>query len=201
MIQCLGDTSTVHRETDFINDLKINSANLVDVVLDVEDEFDIQCLSFKFRIILKTILEQTMEWPTEDPSYCKVLLFNKQKRNRTVYPYILEEKTIFLESIQIFSNSKTTILLTTIDHDIFKKLKLKNFDIKFCSYIDWSIINRNILKIVTKILSVSFSNKFNINHSFVNGFVFEIVIFQERNIHLTWYCPIFLIISKFIYEE
>ena len=27
--------------TDFINDLKINSANLVDVVLDVEDEFDI----------------------------------------------------------------------------------------------------------------------------------------------------------------
>ena len=29
-------------ETDFINDLKINSANLVDVVLDVEDEFDIE---------------------------------------------------------------------------------------------------------------------------------------------------------------
>lgn len=28
-------------ETDFIRDLKINSANLVDVVLDVEDEFDI----------------------------------------------------------------------------------------------------------------------------------------------------------------
>jgi acyl carrier protein len=28
--------------TDFINDLKINSANLVDVVLDVEDEFDIR---------------------------------------------------------------------------------------------------------------------------------------------------------------
>ena len=28
-------------ETDFINDLKINSANLVDVVLDVEDQFDI----------------------------------------------------------------------------------------------------------------------------------------------------------------
>lgn len=27
--------------TSFINDLKINSANLVDVVLDVEDEFDI----------------------------------------------------------------------------------------------------------------------------------------------------------------
>ena len=28
-------------DTDFINDLKINSANLVDVILDVEDEFDI----------------------------------------------------------------------------------------------------------------------------------------------------------------
>lgn len=29
-------------ETDFINDLKINSANLVDIVLDVEDIFDIE---------------------------------------------------------------------------------------------------------------------------------------------------------------
>ena len=29
-------------ETDFIKDLKINSANLVDVVLDVEDEFNIE---------------------------------------------------------------------------------------------------------------------------------------------------------------
>jgi acyl carrier protein len=29
-------------ETDFISDLKINSANLVDVVLDVEDEFNIE---------------------------------------------------------------------------------------------------------------------------------------------------------------
>lgn len=28
-------------DTDFIKDLKINSANLVDVILDVEDEFDI----------------------------------------------------------------------------------------------------------------------------------------------------------------
>jgi acyl carrier protein len=28
-------------ETDFVKDLKINSANLVDVILDVEDEFDI----------------------------------------------------------------------------------------------------------------------------------------------------------------
>ena len=28
--------------TDFLKDLEINSANLVDVVLDVEDEFDIE---------------------------------------------------------------------------------------------------------------------------------------------------------------
>ncbi|MDT0641832.1 phosphopantetheine-binding protein [Zunongwangia sp. F363] len=31
-----------NKETDFLNDLQINSANLVDVVLDVEDEFDIE---------------------------------------------------------------------------------------------------------------------------------------------------------------
>ena len=29
-------------ETDFINDLKINSANLVDIILEVEDEFAIE---------------------------------------------------------------------------------------------------------------------------------------------------------------
>lgn len=29
-------------DTDFINDLKINSANLVDVILDAEDAFDIR---------------------------------------------------------------------------------------------------------------------------------------------------------------
>ena len=28
--------------TDFINDLKINSANLVDIILDIEDEFGIE---------------------------------------------------------------------------------------------------------------------------------------------------------------
>lgn len=31
-----------NEKTDFIKDLKINSANLVDVVLDVEDEFNIE---------------------------------------------------------------------------------------------------------------------------------------------------------------
>lgn len=32
----------LNEETDFINDLKINSANLIDVVLDVEEVFDIE---------------------------------------------------------------------------------------------------------------------------------------------------------------
>ena len=32
----------LNEETRFIEDLKINSANLVDVILDVEDEFDIE---------------------------------------------------------------------------------------------------------------------------------------------------------------
>jgi len=31
----------INAGTDFIKDLKINSANLVDVILDVEEEFDI----------------------------------------------------------------------------------------------------------------------------------------------------------------
>ena len=32
----------LNENTDFINDLEINSANLVDVILDVEDEFNIK---------------------------------------------------------------------------------------------------------------------------------------------------------------
>lgn len=31
----------MNEETDFIKDLEINSANLVDIILDVEDEFSI----------------------------------------------------------------------------------------------------------------------------------------------------------------
>lgn len=31
----------ISEDTDFMNDLEINSANLVDIVLDVEDEFNI----------------------------------------------------------------------------------------------------------------------------------------------------------------
>jgi acyl carrier protein len=34
--------NNLSKETDFIKDLKINSANLVDVILDIEDEFDIE---------------------------------------------------------------------------------------------------------------------------------------------------------------
>ena len=33
--------NNINEETDFITDLNINSANLVDIVLDVEDAFDI----------------------------------------------------------------------------------------------------------------------------------------------------------------
>lgn len=34
--------ANLNEDTDFINDLKINSANLVDIVLDVEDKYDIE---------------------------------------------------------------------------------------------------------------------------------------------------------------
>lgn len=33
---------TLNEDTDFLKDLKINSAHLVDIILDVEDEFDIE---------------------------------------------------------------------------------------------------------------------------------------------------------------
>ena len=55
-------------ETDFINDLKINSANLVDIILDIEDKFDIEIdnesmekmLSVKAAIdIIETKLEKS----------------------------------------------------------------------------------------------------------------------------------------------
>lgn len=41
-VQRMEGLDNFREETDFINDLQINSANLVDVVLDVEDEFDIE---------------------------------------------------------------------------------------------------------------------------------------------------------------
>ena len=55
-------------ETDFINDLKINSANFVDIILDIEDKFDIEIdnesmekmLSVKAAIdIIETKLEKS----------------------------------------------------------------------------------------------------------------------------------------------
>lgn len=33
---------TLDDNTDFINDLKVNSANLVDIILDIEDKYDIE---------------------------------------------------------------------------------------------------------------------------------------------------------------
>lgn len=51
--------SNLTEETDFINDLKINSANLVDVVLDVEDTFDIEIdnESMEKMLSVKTAIE------------------------------------------------------------------------------------------------------------------------------------------------
>lgn len=34
--------SNLNENTDFLRDLKINSANLVDIVLDIEDQFNIE---------------------------------------------------------------------------------------------------------------------------------------------------------------
>ena len=39
--QNLQALESLNEKTDFISDLKINSANLVDVILDVEESFDI----------------------------------------------------------------------------------------------------------------------------------------------------------------
>ncbi|CAL66579.1 phosphopantetheine-binding protein [Christiangramia forsetii] len=41
-VQRMEGLNNFQEETDFLNDLQINSANLVDVVLDVEDEFNIE---------------------------------------------------------------------------------------------------------------------------------------------------------------
>lgn len=46
-------------DTDFINDLKINSANLIDVILDIEDKYDIELdnESMDKMLNVKTALE------------------------------------------------------------------------------------------------------------------------------------------------
>lgn len=41
-VQRLEGLNHFQEDTDFLKDLEINSANLVDVILDVEDEFDIE---------------------------------------------------------------------------------------------------------------------------------------------------------------
>lgn len=41
-VQRMEGLTNFNEKTDFLNDLQINSANLVDVVLDVEDEFNIE---------------------------------------------------------------------------------------------------------------------------------------------------------------
>ena len=41
-IQDKESFENLHEETDFITDLKINSANLIDVILDIEDKYDIE---------------------------------------------------------------------------------------------------------------------------------------------------------------
>lgn len=42
---------SLNGETDFIKDLKINSANLVDVFLDAEEKFDIEISNDSLEII------------------------------------------------------------------------------------------------------------------------------------------------------
>ena len=41
-IQDAAAFENLNEDTRFMDDLKINSANLVDIILDVEDEFDIE---------------------------------------------------------------------------------------------------------------------------------------------------------------
>tara|TARA_B100000941_G_C28479996_1_gene541565 strand:+ start:1267 stop:1521 length:255 start_codon:yes stop_codon:yes gene_type:complete len=51
--------NNLNEETDFINDLKINSANLVDIILDLEDEFDIEIdnESMEKMLTVKAVLD------------------------------------------------------------------------------------------------------------------------------------------------
>ena len=49
----------LNENTDFIKDLKINSANLVDIVLDVEEQFDviIENEDMERMLDIKTVVE------------------------------------------------------------------------------------------------------------------------------------------------
>ncbi|WP_109300927.1 acyl carrier protein [Aquimarina sp. AU474] len=58
-VQNQNGLDSLNENTDFIKDLEINSANLVDVILDVEDEFDIEIdnESMEKMITVKASLE------------------------------------------------------------------------------------------------------------------------------------------------
>ena len=57
----------LNEETDFINDLKINSAHLVDIVLDIEDKYDIEIDndSMEKMLTVETALEVVRKKTTE----------------------------------------------------------------------------------------------------------------------------------------
>lgn len=54
---------TLDEDTDFINDLKVNSANLVDIILDIEDKYNIEIdnESMEKMLTVKTALEVVNE--------------------------------------------------------------------------------------------------------------------------------------------
>ncbi|WP_339647779.1 phosphopantetheine-binding protein [uncultured Salegentibacter sp.] len=63
--QRLKGLENFNEETDFIKDLEVNSANLVDVILDVEDEFNIEIDNESMEGMLtvgdaKNIIEQKL---------------------------------------------------------------------------------------------------------------------------------------------
>jgi len=58
----------ISEDTDFMNDLEINSANLVDIVLDVEDEFNIMIDndSMDKMLTIKSVVEIIKEKQTAE---------------------------------------------------------------------------------------------------------------------------------------
>jgi len=65
-VQRMEGLNNFREETDFLNDLQINSANLVDVVLDVEDDFNIEIDNDSMEGMLtvgdaKTVIQKKIE--------------------------------------------------------------------------------------------------------------------------------------------
>lgn len=58
----------ISEDTDFMSDLEINSANLVDIVLDVEDEFNIMIDndSMDKMLTIKSVVEIIKEKQAEE---------------------------------------------------------------------------------------------------------------------------------------